>query len=68
MHDCAAKGRNPVFPGARNGNSKLSEDDVRQIFALRASGKSQSQIARVVGVNQPHVSRILRGENWSHLA
>lgn len=46
--------------------AKLSESDVRQIRAL-AGSQSQQSIADKFGVHQTAVSRIVRGQTWSHL-
>jgi hypothetical protein len=46
--------------------AKLSEADVRQIRSLVGS-QSQQSIADKFGVHQTAVSRIVRGQTWSHL-
>ncbi len=53
--------------GASNDNAKLTEDDVRAIIACLQTGKSQIAVAEMFGVSQPQISKIARGEAWSHL-
>jgi hypothetical protein len=64
MADCRAKLRNNI--GARNGQSKLTDDEVRQIRAIR--GESQQSIARRFGITQTVVSGIRRRATWRHVA
>jgi len=52
--------------GERHGNAKLSATAINTIFALRAAGKAQKEIAKAVGVLQPAVSRVLSGKRWGH--
>ena len=49
--------------GQRNGNSSLSDADVRAIRAMAGSAK-QREIAEAFGVSQQQVSAILRGKKW----
>jgi hypothetical protein len=52
--------------GSRNGFSKLSEDEVKEIRALE--GKyTQYELASQFGVTQRTVSLILRRERWTHV-
>lgn len=53
--------------GERNGNSVLSEEEVRQIRACLKAGIVQSKIASMFGVSQITVSRINTGARWAHL-
>ena len=53
--------------GSANDNAKLTEADVIAIRALAKAGISQTRIAVLFGVNQPHISRIIRRVNWQHL-
>jgi hypothetical protein len=56
-------------PGVANGNSKLTEADVRRIIdALReVPRRTQTSIAEEFGVRQAHISRIARRRSWAHL-
>lgn len=49
--------------GSNHGLSKLDEDSVKQILALRGS-KSQSKIAAQFGVSQPAINAIFTKRNW----
>lgn len=64
--DMIAKGRDnfvgaPV--GERNGNAKLSDTIIPQIFERSAMGMSQRQIGAQFGISKSEVGNILRGEN-----
>ena len=50
--------RPPVRP-----NIKLTDDDVRKVFELRAQGWPQWAIAKAVGCTRSNVSVILRGKS-----
>jgi hypothetical protein len=52
--------------GERQGQAKLSEDDVRQILAL-AGKVSQRKLAAMFGVTQTAVFYIHQGRNWAHV-
>ena len=61
--DMVTKGRR-----ARNvGTQKLSMTDIVSIRAMAASGAKQTQLAELYGVNQPHISRVVRRESWKHV-
>jgi hypothetical protein len=65
LADMASKGRH--LYGERNTEHRLTETQARSIFALSAAGWSQHRIAKKLGIGQPHVGRILRGERWRHI-
>lgn len=54
-------------PGERHRRAKLTESDVREIFALRQRGVSNLEIAALMGISSPNVCNILRGRTWKHL-
>lgn len=69
--DMIQKGRHWIVtdPGRRAAGglahkARLSAAQVEEIFALSARGLAQRAIAKVVGTNQGHVSRILAGKCW----
>jgi hypothetical protein len=62
MDDMRAKGRSPDRRGARNGRSKLTTDQVRDI---RSSVGTNASLAIQYGVAHQLISRIRRGEAWS---
>lgn len=51
--------------GARNPNSKLTEDDVRHIRT--ATHLTRRQLARQYGVAATTIGSIRTGQNWGHL-
>jgi hypothetical protein len=62
--DRVSKGRSGSRPlhGQANGASKLTDMQVRQIRGMYKFAKfSQSQLAKIFAVNQPHISRIVSG-------
>ncbi len=76
MADMAQKGyRKGIYDGPthrnrgeKNGQSKLTEDDVQKIRTAATAGeKSQRQIAKEFGIRRQTISRIVRGECWSYL-
>jgi hypothetical protein len=62
--------RNPMrihkalLSGEKNGSSKLTMEQVEEIRRLYKAGVVQTKLAVQFGVNQPHISRIVRGESW----
>lgn len=54
--------------GEENGNSKLSEDDVRAIKARIAEGLSDTAISSIYGIRPGAVWFIRTGKNWRHVA
>jgi transcriptional regulator len=61
MRDCSRKGRIVVSRGLRNGNAKLSDAQVAELFALRESGLLQREIAERLAVSRAQVGLILSG-------
>jgi DNA invertase Pin-like site-specific DNA recombinase len=59
--------RKPPF-GEKNGRAKLTEEDIRQIRALKDQGVTQRKLAAQFGVGQSQMSRIVRGEQWVPLS
>ncbi len=54
--------------GERHTNSKLKNEDIREIRRLRSLGWLQKDIAARFGVCRPMISMILSGHNWAHIA
>ncbi len=52
--------------GSRHGQSKLTEQDVIYIRALKGD-VSQKELARYFNVKQPMISRIQASKSWSHV-
>ncbi len=73
VHDAVEEGNfkdreNGDTHGEINGQSKLSEDDVRQIKKeYENTEKTYFQLADSFGISYAQVGRIVRGERWSHI-
>lgn len=59
MKDMAAKKRSCI--GAKNGQCKLSEDQIVEIRRRALAGEKQYALAKEYGISQAQVSRIIRG-------
>lgn len=59
--------RDPFNIGEANPSSKLTEHDVRVVFAIDRLGFSRAEIARMFDVTPTSISNILLGKTWSHL-
>ena len=53
--------------GERQGNAKLTADEVRDIRFRAAYGEEQACIATRFGISRTHVSRIVLRQSWQHL-
>lgn len=53
--------------GERHGMARLTETDVRRIFALASAHVDQRLIAKCFGIHQAQVHRIYSGKSWKHL-
>lgn len=49
--------------GSRHNMARLSEEEVGQIISLKGS-RPQTEIAKMFGISQAHVSRIHLGQSW----
>lgn len=58
-------GTQPV--GERNGQSKLTADDVRGIRLVVGMGMPQRELARAYGVSHTAIRRVVSGLTWSHV-
>ncbi|MEM9700225.1 MAG: HNH endonuclease [Pseudomonadota bacterium] len=65
---CKGRGSNGDHRGSKNGNAKLSEDDVRKAISLIMAGKTNVEIAGEIGIGHALVSRIRVGRSWVSLA
>jgi hypothetical protein len=48
----------------RGVNARLEERDRERIFELRSQGLTHAAIGALLGVGQPHITRILNGLRW----
>lgn len=56
---------NRLARGEDHGMSKLTREDVRDVrSAFAAGGVTKATLARRYGTGQPHIGRIIAGENW----
>lgn len=53
--------------GSRNGQSKLTERDVRKIRLMRRSGMTQEAVAQRFSVTRKVISFIDLGQAWNHV-
>jgi len=65
ISDCLSKQRFAV--GSRQGSSKLTDEKVRRMRALKKEGYSDGELGKIFGVNQTTVSRIIRRKYWAWL-
>lgn len=67
--DMIAKGRKRwvASPGSKQGNAKLSEDDIPVIRLGLASGQKGIDLARQFGVSPSAISIIKKQKGWTHV-
>lgn len=65
--DCISKGRLSDRSGENNGQAKLTNEDIRTILAMWANGTRGIDIAREFGVTKSTISKIVRGDAWTHI-
>lgn len=53
--------------GARNGNARLTREQVVQVFVRVYAGESQAALAREFGVDNSTVNNIKSGRTWTHV-
>lgn len=54
-------------PGEKNGNARLTDDQVHEMRRLSASGVRTQSIAQLFNIDSTHVWRIVTGRSWRHL-
>lgn len=59
--------KRPGRPGEKSPQSKLSEQDVKDIRRMREFGFRPFEIARTYPVGQTAISRICNRERWKHI-
>lgn len=64
MRDMYGKGRRRHPVGERNGNARLTAEDVARI---RRGDASPEQLARDLGITRDHVMELRRGRGWRHI-
>lgn len=63
--DCISKGRHNI--GDRNGQTKLTAEQVNEIRSRVRRGESQTSLAQEFGVSSGNVGHIARNDTWKHL-
>lgn len=61
------EGHGTMARGEMIGNSKLTEDLVRNIRRMHKSGSSYRGLAKIHGVSKFCVQQVVRGRTWRHL-
>lgn len=64
--DARQKKRNNY--GERNGMARFTEDQIRNMHALRRNGSLLREIATMYGTGKHYVGQIISGRRWGHLA
>ena len=59
--------KNRQAKGSNNGNSKLTQEQVREIKNKINLGISQRQIAKEYRVSNPAINKIKTGRTWAHV-
>ena len=67
MQDAVSRNRIRPCRGEQSYRSKLTEEDVKHIFKLRAEGKSITEITTIFNVRRNHIGRVLSGKRWGWL-
>jgi hypothetical protein len=68
MQDRDAKGRRAALIGSQHGMASLSEEDVKTILEIAATGRyTQTKIGKMFGVSNSTVSLIVNRKNWTHI-
>lgn len=68
VHDCIKKGRRVQSKGESNGNSKLTEYQVKKIKELYQLGISQEELARMFNVSRRSIYNIRNNITWNHVS
>jgi HNH endonuclease len=64
VRDCAAKGRQKRGIGMTHGMRKLDADQVKEVRAMRSTGRTLSEIGKIFGVSEATISLISRNLLW----
>lgn len=51
----------------RHPSSKLTTEKVRQIRSLRMEGRTQHEIANIIGISRTSVEGVLAGRTWKEI-
>jgi len=65
--DMVTRGRLINLRGEEHGKARLTADQVRSIRSSYADGSAtQVELSATYGINQSHISRIIRRKAWNH--
>lgn len=83
MRDCSAKRRNIIQKhpershlkgdrfkrvcGEKQGNSKLTAEQVKKIINMKRIGSTSAELSRMFGVSDAHIRKIYLGKAWKHI-
>lgn len=67
MIDMTQKGRHRNAKGEKNGRSKLTEEEVKEIKTLLTLGISTIKIGNLFEVNPGNITKIKQGRIWKHI-
>lgn len=67
-HHAFETGLRESVVGSENGQSKLKESDIPEIFERHRAGLSQPEIAKEFGVSRALISWVLLRKGWTHVA
>lgn len=59
--------KDKVLVGSNHPNSKLNEDQVREIKLMLSRGMAKRQIARMIGIDKSVIISISQGRAWKHV-
>jgi hypothetical protein len=69
LQDMVEKGRSAKQKGTENGRVKLTDIQIVELRKeYRIGNYSQRELAKIYGVSQQLISRIVNRKNWTHLA
>lgn len=66
--DMVERGRAAPKRGEQNTQAKLTEQSVRRIRELKATGSTERELAQQFGVSIPCISSIVCRQRWKHVA
>jgi hypothetical protein len=67
MRDMHERGRLVNVRGSKHGKSKLTEQKIRDMRAMHATGVTQCALAEMFEVTQANVSDIILRKTWKHV-
>lgn len=53
--------------GENHPHSKLTNDQVKEIYALKGKGKSFTEIGKIYSISRGQIADIIKGKAWQHI-